>query len=115
MNTRMAALGLSAVGAGRAADLDPRLAAILADGLAEIGPCVVLAHHLDAVASADVDAFPDATGFEAFINHVHLDDELGLPAADPVVLDQAGRYAAALSELVAGERPGDEFVLILAV
>jgi hypothetical protein len=115
MNSRMAELGAPAVGTASTVDLDPRLAAILADGLADIGPCVVLAHHLDAVAAAEIDSFPDATGFEAFINHVHLDEELALPAADPAVLAQAGRYATGLSELLATEHPGDDFVLILAV
>jgi hypothetical protein len=46
VNSRMAALGPPPVGASSdGVDLDPRLAAILADGLLEIGGCVVLAHE----------------------------------------------------------------------
>ena len=77
MNSRMAALGPPPVGTpGGGVDLDPRLAAILADGLLDIGGCVVLAYDADSVTTAPIESFPDATRFEAFINHVHVDDEL---------------------------------------
>ena len=39
----------------------------------------MLAYDADSVVAAPIESYPDATGFEAFINHVHLDDELELP------------------------------------
>ena len=54
-------------------------------------------------------------GFEAFINHVHLDDELELPAADPMVLVQAGRYATELADRLERAYPGEVFVLIIGL
>lgn len=116
MNSRMAALGPPPVGASSdGVDLDPRLAAILADGLLEIGGCVVLAHDADSVTDAPIESFPDATGFEAFINHVHVDDELGLPATDTAVLAQAGRFATEIGDLLQRRYPDETFVIILAV
>ena len=116
MNARMAALGPPSIGApADGIELDPRLAAILADGFLELGDCVVLAHEAGSVAAAPIDSYPDATGFEAFINHMHLEDELELPAADPTVLAQAGRYATELADRLERAFPGETFVLIIGL
>ena len=116
MNARMAALGPPSVGApADGIELDPRLAAILADGFLDLGGCVVLAYDADSLVAAPIESYPDATGFEAFINHLHLDDELELPATDPLVLEQAGRYVTELAELLESEYPDERFAVIIAV
>jgi hypothetical protein len=53
--------------------------------------------------------------FEAFINHVHVEEVLSLRTGDPAVLEQAGRYVAGLSGLLEHERPDAGFVIILTV
>jgi hypothetical protein len=115
MNARMTALGPPSIGGHGDIELDPRLAAILADGFLELGDCVVLAHEEGSVEAARIESYPDATGFEAFINHLHLDDELELPATDPLVLEQAGRYVTELAELLESEYPDERFAVIIAV
>ena len=115
MNARMAALGPPSVGGPGGIELDPRLAAILADGFLALGDCVVLAHEEGSVEATRIESYPDATGFEAFINHLHLDDELGLPADDPIVIAQAGRYVTKLAELLQSEYPDERFAVIIAV
>jgi hypothetical protein len=115
MNARMAALGPPSIGGAGEMELVPRLAAILADGFLELGDCLVLAHEEGSVEAARIESYPDATKFEAFINHLHLDDELELPAGDPLVLKQAGRYAAELAELLQGEYPDEAFVILIAL
>jgi hypothetical protein len=55
------------------APLPDRLQEILASGVIEIGPCVFL-KALAEGAHASADDFPDVTGYECFVNHVHIED-----------------------------------------
>jgi hypothetical protein len=115
VNSRMAALGPPPIDAESTVLLDERLALILADGFDEIGDCVVLARFSESVAHVSVESCHDATGFEAFINHFHVEDELGLAYDDPVVLLQAGLFAGLLGASLERTYPADRFLILLTV
>jgi hypothetical protein len=115
-NSRMMALGPPPIErTGNAAQLDPRLASIVADGFHEVADCVVLARFRASATRTSVASCRDRTGFEAFINHVHVDHELGLPHSHPVALVQAGRLAERLAGRLEQVYRDDRFMIIVAV
>jgi hypothetical protein len=115
-NSRMMALGPPPIErTGGAAQLDERLASIVAGGFHEVADCVVLARFRASATRTSVASCGDQTGFEAFINHIHVGDELCLPDSHPVALVQAGRLAARLAERLEQAYPDDRFMIILAV
>jgi hypothetical protein len=54
--------------------LPDRLSAVLASGLAEREACVFLAAMLEKCSSVKPQDFSDQTGYECFVNHIHIDD-----------------------------------------
>lgn len=60
--------------AGCTMPLPNRLSAILVAGLTERNGCVFLAGLLEGCTSASQQDFPDKTGYECFVNHIHIDD-----------------------------------------
>ena len=72
MNKAMA--GLLEAAEARKAPIPSKLADLLSRGFVEHEGCYFLAGLYPHRGSAWTDLFPDATGYEAFINHLHLDD-----------------------------------------
>lgn len=59
--------------------------------------------------------FPDATGYECFVNHVHIEDHvLGKGTGSISVHKQALEFARRLSESLSSSFPGKLFLVILA-
>ncbi len=115
MNRRMAALqppSVDALPVGR--DLDAGLAAVLDDGFEQVAGCVVFSRFADSARRIGVAQCGDETGFEAFVNHVHVEDEL--PAASPSdLLEEAGLFVSRLADQLKRAYPDEPFVVILAV
>jgi hypothetical protein len=53
--------------------LDPKLRGIVDGGFNIVNDCVLLAEQTGTT-NATLDSFQDKTGFECFINHMHIDD-----------------------------------------
>src|SRR5689334_19299533 len=111
----MAALGPPSTDPNGDPPLDERLERILAEGFQPVGDCVILADFEAALTDSTAEQHPDATALEAFVNHCHVDDELGLPARDPALLAQAGRYAGRLAAELARSYAGERFLVIFTV
>jgi len=71
-NTRMQELCPQGLAVPRI-PLPPEMVAALDSGTVEIGECVFL-RSLLGKAHVSRDDFPDATGYECFVNHIHIDD-----------------------------------------
>lgn len=71
-NSRMAAL-MSRIDDMTKVVVPDALQCIVAMGTTEVGDCVVL-KELWALANVSEADFIDATGFECFVNHIHVDD-----------------------------------------
>jgi hypothetical protein len=54
--------------------LAPQLEAIVNDGIVVVNGCYLLAKEANAESNAKREDFPDKTGYECFINHIHIDD-----------------------------------------
>lgn len=114
MNARMIQLDPFLDTPERVRELDPRLAALLDGGFEDHGGCVVLACFTDSARRTSVAAFGDETGFEAFVNHVHIEDELrGTMESD--ALRQAVLYARRLCHELTVAYPDDAFEIVVAV
>jgi len=78
--------------------LSGALKAILDEGLASTDGCVLLKSQLRLTEPDAKTRFQDETGYECFVNHVHLEDMLS--SADTcVLLDQALAFADELGSL----------------
>ena len=96
------------------AGLDDRLSVLLGDGFEEVSGCVVLSAFAASGRRTSVAACHDEAGFEAFINHVHLEDVL--PEKSPSDVEQqtmlfVGRLASELTRAY----PAKEFVVIASI
>jgi hypothetical protein len=57
--------------------LAAKLRRLLEPGILSLDGCWLLASQLPAGTSGTRDQFPDRTGYEAFVNHIHITDALG--------------------------------------
>ena len=94
-------------------ELDPRLGAILDAGFEDIGGCIVLARFAESARGASPADLGDETGLEAFVNHLHIDDELA-SAAESEVLIQAVLFVRRLARELSAAYPDDAFEIVLA-
>jgi hypothetical protein len=95
-------------------ELDESLTVILRAGFVVEGDSVLLRSQkkLGKVAQAN---FPDATGYECFVNHVHIEDHvLGKGTGSITVHKQALEFGRRLSESLSSSFPGKPFLVVLA-
>lgn len=85
------------------ASLDARLLELVGRGVVERDGCWLLAETSESGTSTPRAAFPDSTGYEAFMNHIHIEDVLELePERDQGwLLRQGVMYARVLRDLLA--------------
>ena len=77
MNRRMAELLTSrVVESAKKVELHRDLAKIIEEGFSKVDGVVVFKATHRLAASADIDSFPDLTGYECFANHLHIEDYL---------------------------------------
>jgi hypothetical protein len=84
----------------------PQLAAelrrLVEPGIVEQDGCWLLASQLKAGTAGQRQHFPDRTGYEAFVNHIHVEDELdGASHPAKVLLGQALALGHAMGVLAA--------------
>jgi hypothetical protein len=56
--------------------LEPKLARIIDAGFTVVDGCFLLTALADVTTNATEDSFPDKTGYECFINHIHIEDHV---------------------------------------
>ena len=86
----------------RPPQLAVELRRLVAPGIVEQDGCWLLASQLKAGTAGQRQHFPDRTGYEAFVNHIHIEDELDseLCSAE-VLLGQALALGHAMGGLAA--------------
>lgn len=91
-------------------DLPAKLSDLLSAGVVDQDGCVFLAQLAKRASSASRSDFPDLTGYECFVNHVHVDDYVD--DANPQTLAAMGVvFARGLCELLS-KRSGDFNVIV---
>ena len=99
----------------RGEQLRGSLEKLLAQGFTKVDGAVVYAALGKVVKDVKTSHFPDLTGFECFVNHVHIEDQLSDPTADEnTVLKQGIGFALATESQLGAQFPGLAFVVIVA-
>ena len=93
--------------------LDGRLVPLLARGLARIEDCVVLVSQ-ENLAHAKLDDFTDETGYECFVNHVHVTDYIDTPTNGLVLLEQGIALARKLAQALSDSSMEGHFRIIIS-
>ncbi len=114
-NSRMASLGFPLPAGGAGDELAPELAALLAAGFDEMDGCVVLRAFHHSATRTSVAKCHDETGFEAFINHVHIEDYLPDGTGEDDALMQASDFVRQLADQLAASYPDREFHVIVGI
>lgn len=95
--------------------LDGNLAKLLAQGFTNIDRAIVYAALDEVAENVKPEHFPDLTGFECFVNHVHIEDQLSdLTADENTILKQGIGFALATESQLSSQFPCRAFVVIVA-
>lgn len=94
--------------------LDAALARLLQPGIVQVEGSWLLASQVQSSQPTQHQHFPDRTGYEAFINHLHIADilEAGAEESTARILSQAVAFARGLEALVAPHGP---FEIVVAI
>jgi hypothetical protein len=115
-NSRMRALGFPP--ASTDADqslLAPSLATVLAAGFDEVSDCVILAHFEATARRTSIESCHDETGFEEFVNHVHIADALAPGPSETDVVAQAALFVQCLAANLANAYPDRTFEVVVSL
>jgi hypothetical protein len=95
--------------------LSERLSQLLAAGFTVLDAAIVFTSLRKIADSVLAENFPDLTGFECFVNHVHVEDELDGPIdSRTALLKQAIAFAVATRNQLRSLFPGEAFRVIVA-
>jgi hypothetical protein len=114
MNKRMAALELP-FGESSPHKLDAALAAILDEGFRETEGCIVLRRCADANPHISVAPSWDETGYEALLNHIHLEDVVAGGPPKPDLRLQVALFAERLASDLKHAYPDETFDVVIGV
>ena len=70
--------------------LSEKLSQLLAQGFTDLGGAIVFTAMRNIAEKVKPENFPDLTGFECFVNHIHVEDELDSPVPDQTALLKQG-------------------------
>jgi hypothetical protein len=91
-------------------ELPAKLSDLLSAGFVDKDGCLFFAQFAKRTSGADRSDFPDLTGYECFVNHIHIDDYI--EDADAQTLAAIGvSFARRLCELLSA-RSGDFNVIV---
>lgn len=95
--------------------LSGELSDLLQSGFSEIHGAVVFSAMDQAAHKTPVSSFPDLTGYECFINHLHIEDHLdGLSDDSQQLLRQGIAFALEAKKQLRSSFPARQFSLIIA-
>jgi hypothetical protein len=95
--------------------LSEKLSQLLAQGFTDLGGTIVFRAMCNIAKNVKPENFPDLTGFECFVNHIHIEDQLDGPAMDQTALLRQGiAFALATESQLRSTFPGKPFKVIVA-
>ena len=95
-------------------DLSPKLSRLLAEGFTDLHGAVVFAAMRETGERVTPDNFPDLTGYECFVNHIHVDDQVDDSLSERELLKQGIAFALATERRLSSEFPSKPFKVIVA-
>ena len=95
--------------------LSETLSGLLLEGFTQLDGAVVFTAMRDNAERVKPENFPDLTGFECFVNHIHVEDQLEGPVPDPLALLKQGiAFALGTERGLRATFPGKPFKVIVA-
>jgi hypothetical protein len=95
--------------------LSEELSQLLAQGFTYLDGAVVFSAMLNIAESVKPDNFPDLTGFECFVNHIHVEDHLDEPTPNQAALLKQGiAFALATESQLRSTLPDKPFRVVVA-
>jgi hypothetical protein len=96
------------------ARLDKRLRLLLSAGLSNVGDFVLLSSQ-KSLAHVKPEDFTDETGYECFVNHIHLTDHITESIEPLALLEQGLAFVKALAAELRGNSETEHFNIILTM
>lgn len=96
--------------------LSKTLLGIVHSGFTRVDGCVILAERSNLTGNATLKDFPDRTGYECFVNHLHVEDYLAEDASitQPMLLGQGLALTYLLKEELSVFSAGENFRIIVS-
>ena len=99
----------------RPVPLARELRQLLDAGFTRVADCVLLTSQMALTRSVSPDDFPDRTGYECFVNHLHLEEYFGDSIDQLELATQGVAFARRLKEELDSFAAGERFMVILAI
>jgi len=100
---------------GKGEKLTESLSQLLAQGFTEVDGAIVFTAARNIGENIEVKSFPDLTGFECFVNHIHVEDQLDRPVSNEIALLRQGiAFALATETRLCSKFPRKSFKVIVA-
>jgi hypothetical protein len=95
--------------------LRPPLAALVEPGFVQVNGAIVLRALTQGARRISFSDFPDETGYESFVNHVHIEDYLAYEkASSSVMMANSISLAISLRKLLRQSFPEEQFDVIVS-
>src|SRR5688500_8045888 len=95
--------------------LSKGLSRLVRQGFTELDGAIVFTAMLDSAERIKPDNFPDLTGYECFINHIHVEDQVeNSLLVRSILLKQGVTFALAIRSQLRSAFPGKPFNVIVA-
>lgn len=117
MNQRMRDnIGLSnPVDFSKGEKLSKALSKLLSQGFTELDGAIVFTAMRNTGENVEAKNFPDLTGFECFVNHIHVEDQLDRPVSTEIALLRQGiAFALETETRLCSKFPRKRFKVIVA-
>ena len=98
---------------GPPSDLQPALQVLLDPRFTRLEKCILLRSQTGANAEASRLSFPDDTGFEAYVNHIHLENYVDASSGVCVLLEQAQAFGNELARIRSREGITEPFLFVI--
>lgn len=118
MNRRMnGSLGqLSPAEFAKGEKLSEELSRLLAEGFTDLDGAIVFTAMRNIAENVKPENFPDLTGFECFVNHIHVEDQVNRSELDQAALLKQGlAFALAAENRLRSTLPSKAFKVIVAL
>lgn len=94
--------------------LSEKLSQLLAQGLTDLGGAILFTAMRNTAERGTPDNFPDLTGYECFVNHIHVEDQVDGSLSEQALLRKGIAFALAIESRLRSEFPGKPFNVIVA-
>ena len=94
--------------------LSEKLSELLSEGFTDLDGAVVFTAMRDTAERVTRDKFPDLTGYECFVNGIHVEDQVDGSLSDQPLLRKGIAFALATESQLRSAFPGKAFNVIVA-